>query len=148
MEYSNAPDSVSWKTCDKDFTKVTPGVWYVRTKGSELVQASDPVQIIVQDSIEGFYVLINVPDNSNMTRDLSYGETFQSGLTEDNPMKEVVFKANSGYCFPENYPVCSATHDLVYSMNFLHAREQVLMDRVPTRMVRRWGSSKGMQRSA
>ncbi len=105
MEYSNAPDAASWKTCDKDFTKVTPGVWYVRTKGSELVQASDPVQIIVQDSIEGFYVLINVPDNSNMTRDLSYGETFQSGLTEDNPMKEVVFKANSGYCFPENYPV-------------------------------------------
>lgn len=105
MEYADSMDSSSWKTCDKDSTKVSPGVWYVRTKGSELVQPSDPVQVVVEDPVEGFYVLINVPEDSNMTRDYTSGEVFQSGLTEDTAMKEVVFTANSGYCFPENYPV-------------------------------------------
>ena len=105
MEYADTPDSSSWKTCDKDTTKVSPGVWYVRTKGSELVQASDPIKVVVEDSVTGFYVFIEVPEQSFMTRDLNGGETFQSGLVEGKAMKEVIFTANDGYCFPENYPV-------------------------------------------
>lgn len=103
MEYANSPDATNWTTCDEGETAVPEGVWYVRNKGTDTRQPSNAVEVQVAAPAEGYYVLINLPDDAHMTRDISSGAAYQAGLT--NAMKTVIYNADNGYYFPENYPV-------------------------------------------
>ncbi len=103
MEYADAIDAAKWNKCSDGETAVAAGTWYVRYAGTDTKQPSAPQEVIVTAASEGYYVLINVPENSYMTRDINSGSTYQAGL--DSEMKPVIFKADNGYYFPENYPV-------------------------------------------
>lgn len=102
MEYSSDKNG-TYTTCDPGSTAVDAGTWYVRYKDSEDKQAGEAKQITVTSPAAKYYVILNNASNGNMTRLTSSGAESQQNLTGE--MKPVVYNANSGYYFPDTYPL-------------------------------------------
>ncbi|MBR1599908.1 MAG: Ig-like domain-containing protein [Lachnospiraceae bacterium] len=101
MEYAASAGATSWTPCTAGSTSVAAGVWYVRYAGTDEKQPSSATQVAVVSSSDAHYVLINLPEDSHITRDTSGGMLYQYGLTSD--MEPVILNANNGYYFPDTY---------------------------------------------
>ena len=116
MEYAASLDAVSWITCDEGTTAVEPGTWFVRYKETDTKNAGAAFSLMVTSgssvpSVPStpsvFYMVIIVnPTDSHMTRSVDTGNgSDKQNVYYTKSMKPVVYKAEKGYYFPEDYSV-------------------------------------------
>lgn len=99
MEYADSPDALNWITCNEEVTTVAPGTWYVRYKETDTQKASSAVAVTVTTT---YQVEITNPSGSHITR--SSGAEKQT-VNSARAMEPVVYEAERGYYFPEDYSI-------------------------------------------
>ena len=102
MEYSDSKDG-TYEQCSDGSTSVAAGTWYVRYKETEDKQPGEVREVNVSAAASKYYVILNNSSNGNMTRLTSSGAENQQNVSGE--MKTVVYNANSGYYFPDTYPI-------------------------------------------
>ena len=102
MEYQKSGDT-SWTAgTGSDITGLVPGTYYVRVKATDTANASGNQELMIAGYVAPTYdVTITVGDN--MTKTEASGAASQTDLSGE--MADVVYTANDGYYFPENYSV-------------------------------------------
>ena len=103
MEFARTSTSAVWFDCSKDSTDAEAGIWYVRLKETDTKKASEPVHVNVHQKttpvVPKYKVTITAPLGA--IRDSSSGAAIQENLS--GAMTSVIYKAGTGYYFPEDY---------------------------------------------
>lgn len=116
MEYAASLDAANWITCDEGTTTVEPGTWYVRYKETDTKNASAAFKLVVTSGSSvpsvpstpsvSYTVTIVNPTDGHMTRSVDAGNgSDKQNVYYTKSMKPVVYEAEKGYYFPEDYTV-------------------------------------------
>lgn len=117
MEYAaSLGDAANWITCDEGTTTVEPGTWYVRYKETDTKNASAAFKLVVTSGSSvpsvpstpsvSYTVTIVNPTDGHMTRSVDAGNgSDKQNVYYTKSMKPVVYEAEKGYYFPEDYSV-------------------------------------------
>ena len=116
MEYAASLDAANWITCDEGTTTVEPGTWYVRYKETDTKNASAAYKLVVTSGSSvpsvpstpsvSYTVTIVNPTDGHMTRSVDAGNgSDKQNVYYTKSMKPVVYEAEKGYYFPEDYTV-------------------------------------------
>ncbi|MBO6298163.1 MAG: hypothetical protein J6N53_04895, partial [Lachnospiraceae bacterium] len=102
MEYKKS-DATSWTAgSGSDITGLIPGTYHVRVKATDTANASAIQELTIEEYSAPTYDVTITP-GSNMTKTEASGAASQTDLS--GAMADVVYTANDGYYFPENYSV-------------------------------------------
>lgn len=107
MEYRKKPveggSDTGWTDCANGATPVEPGTYEVRYKETETQKAGDVAVITVKAR---YMVTVTNPAGSHITRSTKAGNGAENQkVAAAEAMTAIIYTADSGYYFPENYSV-------------------------------------------